>query len=64
METRIGDYDLDDLELLRWPYLGIMAIGTKRGDILLQKEALSISSSCLPFIDKSQTNRLLPITGR
>ena len=49
MENRIGDYDLDDLELVRWPYMSIMAIGTKRGDILPQKEALSIIEQLSAF---------------
>ena len=42
MENRIGDYDLGELELTRWPYMNVMAIATKRGDILPQKEAFAI----------------------
>jgi len=49
MENRIGKYQFEELDLVRWPHLSIMAIATRRGDILLFHEALPIFEEMLAF---------------
>jgi|SRR5882724_848915 len=49
MENRIGEYEVNDLELMRWPFMTTMAICTKRGDILPHKDALSIIEQLSAF---------------